>query len=135
MNNDERSERLLNQRGEVRTEVTPALSADAYGNVGADVLATPAVVGLCEQAAIRALEPHLEGSEMSVGTYIELSHQRATRMGWSIVVSATVREVTRHAIWFDIAAVDQFDDIVATGRHCRAIVDKTRFFSRLNDKK
>ena len=62
--------------GVVVVRVDSDLTADRYGNAGLAALATPALVGLFEQAAMRALEGLLAEGEGSVGSLMEIEHAR-----------------------------------------------------------
>ncbi len=63
---------------EVEIVVAPADTADALGNTGVDVLATPRLVALLELAAIRAVEAQLPAGAGTVGTRIDIRHLAAT---------------------------------------------------------
>jgi hypothetical protein len=67
--------------GEVELVVQPADTAAALGNSGVHVLATPRLVALLEQAAIRAVEGHLPPGAGTVGTRIDIRHLAATPVG------------------------------------------------------
>ena len=71
--------------GEVELVVQPADTADALGNRGVHVLATPRLVALLELAAIRAVEPHLPPGAGTVGTRIDVRHLAATPVGMRAV--------------------------------------------------
>ena len=64
-------------RQEITRQVDAAITADAMGNTGVAVLATPILVGLFEQAAATALLPHLEPGQASVGTHVDIRHLAA----------------------------------------------------------
>ena len=67
--------------GEVELVVQAADTADALGNRGVHVLATPRLVALLELAAIRAVEAHLPPGAGTVGTRIDVRHLAATPVG------------------------------------------------------
>ena len=64
--------------GEIEITVAPADTADALGNAGVHVLATPRLVALLEAAAIRAVEPALGAGAGTVGTRVDVRHLAAT---------------------------------------------------------
>ena len=45
---------------EIKRVVGASMSAEAYGNTGFPVLGTPALIGLCEEAGIKAGDPRPE---------------------------------------------------------------------------
>ena len=47
-------ESAVGREGVIVARVDPELTADRYGNEGLDVLATPALIGLFERAAMHA---------------------------------------------------------------------------------
>jgi predicted thioesterase len=116
--------------GEVDVVVQPADTADALGNAGVHVLATPRLVALLEQAAIRAVEPHLPPGAGTVGTRIDVRHLAATPVGMRAVVRATLREVDGRRLVFDIEGHDEAERIVE-GTHERFQIDQARFLARI----
>src|SRR5262245_57604060 len=88
--------------GEVVVVVEPSDTADALGNTGVHVLATPRLVALLELAAIRAVEAHLPPSSGTVGTRIDVRHLAATPVGMRATIRATLREVDGRRLVFVI---------------------------------
>lgn len=123
-------ETAVGRTGVLTVTVDEALTADAYGNTGLAVLATPALVGLCEEAAMRGLAEFLDEGERSVGTVIELEHLAPTPIRDSVTLHAEITQVEGAKVWFRLSASDSSGSI-ATGRHARFVVDDTRFRSRL----
>ncbi len=119
--------------GEVEIVVQPADTADALGNPGVHVLATPRLVALLEQAAIRAVESHLPAGAVTVGTRVNVRHLAATPVGMRARIRATLREVQGRRYVFTIEGEDGRDRIVE-GTHERAEVDRERFLARIAEK-
>jgi predicted thioesterase len=126
-------ETLVGQEGVVVERVEAALTADRYGNAGLDALATPALVGLFEQAAMRVLAGVLAAGEGSVGSVVDVTHLAPTPLGAEVTVRAKVAEVDGRQVWFVLEAEDRRETI-ARGRHSRVIVDRARF-ERLLERK
>jgi predicted thioesterase len=116
--------------GEVEVVVGPADTADALGNAGVHVLATPRLVGLLELAAIRAVERHLPPGAGTVGTRIDVHHLAATPVGMRATIRATLREVDGRRLVFDIEGQDEAERIVE-GTHERVQIDQARFLARI----
>jgi fluoroacetyl-CoA thioesterase len=116
--------------GEIEIVVQPSDTADALGNRGVHVLATPRLVALLEQAAIRAVEPHLSPGGGTVGTRIDVRHLAATPVGMRAVIRATLREVDGRRLVFDIEGYDEAERIVE-GAHERFQIDQARFLARI----
>lgn len=94
------------------------------------VLATPVLLWWAELAAMAALEPDV-GPEvapgwMSVGAAHDVRHLAPTRRGATVRVSATLVEVERAVLTFEVSAHDG-ERQVLSGTHVRGIVDRERF--------
>jgi predicted thioesterase len=116
--------------GEVEVVVQAADTADALGNAGVHVLATPRMVALLELAAIRAVEAHLPPGAGTVGTRIDVRHLAATPVGMRVTIRATLREVDGRRFVFDIEGRDEAERIVE-GTHERFQIDQARFLARV----
>ncbi|HEY7141052.1 MAG TPA: thioesterase family protein [Methylomirabilota bacterium] len=116
--------------GSIEVVVQPADTADALGNTGLHVLATPRLVSLLELAAIRAVEAHLPPGGATVGTRIDVRHLAATPVGMRATIRATLREVDGRRLVFDIEGHDETERIVE-GTHERFQIDQARFLARI----
>lgn len=112
---------------EVEEIVTQQLTADALGNKGVKVYATPYVVSLMETASQAAILPHLPPGAGSVGTTVEMKHLAATPLGMKVRAKATLVETDGKRCLFQ---VDVFDEVekIAEGRHERFIVPNLEKF-------
>jgi predicted thioesterase len=119
--------------GEVRHVVTPESFASRWGNPGIEVLATPVVVGWLEDAAIRAVQPHLDAGQGSVGTMVSMKHLAATPGGMTVTARAVVKLVDGRRVVFDVEAHDEKEKI-AEGEHERFIVNMAKFLDRVSQK-
>jgi fluoroacetyl-CoA thioesterase len=97
------------------------------------IFSTPNLVLLLEETAIEALAPFLPETQSSVGTQVNVAHSAATLLGQTVSCTATVREVDRRRILFDITATDGVDTITS-GSHERYVVDLDKFGKRLAEK-
>src|SRR3970040_731292 len=77
---------------EVEEVVTQQLTAEALGNTGVKVYATPYVVCLMENAAQAAIVSHLPPGAGTVGTTVEMKHLAATPLGMTVRAKATPGE-------------------------------------------
>jgi fluoroacetyl-CoA thioesterase len=119
---------------EVSRTVTADVTADAMGNRGVQVLATPFLIGLLENAAAGVLIPHLPPGASTVGTMVEMRHLAATPVGMTVRARATLLEGDGRRFLFQVEAWDDKDK-VAEGRHERAIVPNlARFLERVMKK-
>jgi predicted thioesterase len=104
-------------------------TATALGSGDVDVLGTPAVVALCEAAAVKAIAEALDSGRTSVGTGIHLDHVAPTPVGGLLVARAELVEVDGRTLRFAVAASDHGGE-VASGTHTRVVVDRAKFVER-----
>ena len=93
------------------------------------VLSTPAMIGLMETAAARAVAPHLAPGEITVGTRIEVDHLKASLPGARVRYWARLEGVDGRFLIFSVTA-HEGEKQIGRGRVFRAIVDLTRHGSR-----
>lgn len=94
------------------------------------VLATPAMIALMEEAAMRCVAPHIECTQTTVGGYIAASHLKPTAHGRTISATATLTAVEGRKLSFTVSASDE-EGLIGEGEHTRFIVDRERFMARL----
>jgi fluoroacetyl-CoA thioesterase len=94
------------------------------------VFATGFMIALMEWTCLRALEPHLDEGEGSVGVHVDVSHDAATPAGMTVTVDVEATEVDGRKVWFEVRAHDGIDQI-GEGYHQRAIVNWDGFNARL----
>jgi predicted thioesterase len=97
------------------------------------VLATPRLISYLERTAHYAILPFLNAEQTSVGTMVTIRHLSATPTGMQVRFRIELVEVDRRRLLFKIEAWDEVEK-VAEGEHERFIVDKARFFQRLEEK-
>ena len=91
-----------------------------------EVFATGFTVGLIEWACIRAIAPHLDPGEISLGTHVDLSHSAATPPGMEVVARVRLEEVDGRRLRFSAQARDE-REVISEGAHHRFVVDRARF--------
>jgi fluoroacetyl-CoA thioesterase len=115
---------------EIRITVTRELTADALGNKGVLVFATPFVVAFLENVSSAVLTSHSPPGGGSVGTMVEMRHLAATPVGMTVRAKATILETDGKRVLFAVEAWDEVEKI-AEGRHERFIVGNlARFLER-----
>ncbi len=115
---------------EVSLPVTPDRTADALGNPGVQVLGTPFLVGLLEQACHAVLAPHLPPGAGTVGTMVEMRHLAPTPVGLTVRARARLLEGDGRRFLFAVEAWDDREK-VAEGRHERFVLpDLAKFLAR-----
>ena len=110
------------QSAEMEVEVTKDLTTNRMGREGADVLSTPALLGLMENVSIKATEPYLPEGHTTVGYAVDgLRHLAPTPIGEKVLLKTELTEVDRNRLTFQIEAFEG-DKKVALATHKRAVV-------------
>lgn len=120
-------------KAEVRRKVTPDITARHLGSGNVEVLATPAMIALMEQAAVRAVDPLLPEGQKTVGVAVEVKHLAPTPVGMEVSARAEFIEVDGRKLLFKVEAHDEKEK-VGEGLHRRVIIDVERFASRVKEK-
>lgn len=107
--------------------------ASAFGSGLVDALATPVLVGFCEECARTMVDGLLPPGQKTVGTSIQLDHLAATPLGMRVTVTAELAEIDRRRLRFEIEANDELE-LVGRATHERFIIDADRFEARLRQK-
>ena len=94
-----------------------------------DVLATPMMIALMEEAACACLEDGLERGQTSVGTELIVAHTAASPLGAEITATATIESVSGRKIGFILTAKDKAGEI-GKGKHTRVIIDAEQFMNK-----
>ncbi len=93
------------------------------------VLATPRIVGLCEEASVRALAGHLAEGQTSVGTRVEIAHLAAVAVGSAVRAVATLDKTEGRRMVFSVSVTDGCG-LVAVGKVTRVVVTKDHFVEK-----
>ncbi|AHH18749.1 putative thioesterase [Nocardia nova SH22a] len=117
---------------EFSIEVTAADTASALGSGDVDVLATPRIVALAEEATVRAIADALSGGRTSVGTEVSVRHRRPSLPGTTLTVCARLVEVDEARLTFRVVA-RAGEVLVADGTVRRTVVDRKDFLARARD--
>lgn len=120
-------------KGEKEMVVEPEDLASFGGNEGAEVLSTPRLIHLLEEAARNAIAGVLPEGKMTVGTLINMKHFAATPLGNKVRAEALLREVDGRRLVFDVAAYDEFEKI-SEGVNERFIVSIDKFLEKVKNK-
>ena len=94
------------------------------------VLATPMMILMMENAALNAIRPYLDPGESAVGTAIDVRHLAATPVGQMVRADAEVTGVEGKRIEFKVSARDEAEEI-GNGTHRRTVIDLHAFNERL----
>ena len=95
-----------------------------------EVLATPAMLALMENAAMLAVANKLPEGASTVGGHIACSHLVPTKVGEEVEATAVLNKVEGRKLYFSVTA-KQRDTIIGEGEHLRFMIDRKRFLARL----
>ncbi|WP_294950788.1 thioesterase family protein [uncultured Eubacterium sp.] len=121
-------------KGEAMILVNSAYTAIAARSGSLEVLGTPYMIALMEKATCSACESLLDEGETTVGTAINITHDKAIGLGELIKASATLKAVDGRKLTFDVIATDSKEDIIGKGTITRFVVNGERFMSKVESK-
>src|SRR6185312_13696319 len=93
------------------------------------VLATPVMILVMENAALNAIRPFLDAAESAVGIAVDVKHLAATPVGHDVRATAEVVGVNGKRIDFKVSAIDGQEEI-GRGSHQRIVIDLQSFTER-----
>ncbi len=114
-------------------KVETADTALAVGSGSLEVLATPRLIALMENAAMNAVAPMLPEGVTTVGLRMDMHHARPSALGAEVTATATLKEIDGKRFTFSVEAV-MGDVLVGEALHVRAAVDGAKFMDRLAGK-
>jgi fluoroacetyl-CoA thioesterase len=124
----------LGTRGMFTLRVEPGHLANQFKDaILPQVLATPVMVLIMENAALNAIRSYLEPGESAVGTAINVRHLAATPVGHTVRAEAEVTAVDGKRVEFKVSAYDETEEI-GRGTHQRAVINLASFNERLASK-
>ena len=120
-----------NAAAEITEVVTEDNTAIKYASGTAPVYATPALVGLMEHAAVKAIgDPQ---GYSTVGISMNIKHTSATPVGMTVKAKAVLIDQDRRRLTFKI---EGYDDAGSVGEavHERFIIEAAPFIEKANAK-
>lgn len=107
--------------------------AKQVGSGNAAVYATPTMVALMENAAMKAVQEHLGPGLDTVGIEIDVSHIAPSPLGMRIRAEAELIGMEKKILTFRIAAYDEVE-LIGEAMHKRAIINVERFNDKVAEK-
>lgn len=104
--------------------------AATMGSGDLEVFATPAMVALMENAAMRAVAGELPEGSTTVGALMNTTHVKPSALGDTVEATAVLKEVEGRKLTFEVKAKDS-KGVIGEGTHVRYIVDKEKFLAKL----
>lgn len=116
-------------KGTASCTVSDKHTARSLRSGGLDVLATPIMVALMEEAALTSVRPYLDPGMDTVGTRLDVSHDSATPVGMRAWAESELVEIDRRRLVFKVRAFDEAGPI-GEGTHERFIVNVEKFTAK-----
>jgi len=121
----------LGAKGTATLRVQPEHLANRFKDAMLpQVLATPVMILVMENAALNAIRAFLDAGESAVGTAINVKHVAATPVGHDVRATAEVVGVEGKRVDFKVSASDGEEEI-GSGTHQRIVIDLRSFNERL----
>lgn len=114
--------------------VTEDHTAAKFGSGEVMVYATPMMIGLMENASLKAVDPHLPEGHATVGIQLDVRHLAATPVGMEVYAVAELTKVEGKKLTFKIEAFDG-EEKIGEGVHERYIIALEPFLDATNKKK
>ena len=125
----------LGAGGTSTLRVQPEHLADRFKDaILPQVLATPVMILIMENAALNAIKPFLDVGESAVGTAVDVQHFAATPAGHEVCATAEVINVEGKRVDFKVSASDGIEEI-GSGTHQRIVIDLRSFNERFAKKR
>jgi len=118
---------------EVEIEVSKTHTAAHLGSGSIAVYATPALVALMENAAVKVLEGRLPEGQTTVGGQINVRHLGATPVEMKVRARAELLEVSGRKLTFRVQAWDEVE-LIGEANHVRFIIEENKFMERVANK-
>lgn len=115
--------------GSAELVVSRADTAAAVGSGDVEVLATPRLVALCEEATTRAVEGALPSGWTTVAMRVRFDHLAPVAIGTVVRADATVHRIEGKRVVFTVSASDA-SGLVGAGRVTRVAVERDRFLAK-----
>lgn len=112
-------------------QVSSADIAQTLGTGEVPVLASSRLLTWAEAATCAAIDADLDESQTSVGTRLQLEHNRPSPLNTTVSVRADLIRVDGRLLEFEIRAEHDDGQVVGRGEVTRMVVDRQRFLERV----
>ncbi len=115
--------------GSAKLVVADVDTARALRSGEVDVLGTPRVIALVEEASVAAVADLLPAGQTTVGMRVQVDHQAPTNIGSSVAAEATLERIEGRRLTFTVSVSDHCG-LVAAGKVTRVVVDTQSFLDK-----
>ena len=105
-------------------------TAQSVGSGTLPVFATPMMVALMENAAMKAAEQLLQEGESTVGSELNIKHLRPTAIGEDVSATAVLTAQEGRKLTFSVVATDK-NGTIGEGTHVRYIINIEKFMNKI----
>jgi predicted thioesterase len=116
-------------KGEARLVVGEEDTARSLRSGQVEVLGTPRLVALLEEATVDAVDGYLDSGATTVGMRVQVDHLQPTPVGAEVLAEAYLDKIEGRRITFTVTASDS-GGLVAAGKVTRVVVDVDRFMTK-----
>lgn len=114
----------------VEKVVTEEDTAAKFGSGNIQVFATPMMIGLMENSALKAVDDELGDEYATVGIHVDIKHLAATPVGMKVKAKAKLIKIQGKKLHFEVEAYDEKNKI-GEGTHIRYIINIDEFLNRM----
>lgn len=123
----------LGMKGTVEEVVIEETTAKSFGSGGVLVYATPRMISIMENAALKAVDSNVPEGYATVGIHLDVKHLAATPIGMNVRAEAELIEIKGKKLKFKVEAFDEKDKI-GEGIHSRYIINVDDFVKGTEEK-
>ena len=115
--------------GSAKLVVADADTARALKSGDVDVLGTPRLIALVEEASVAAVADLLPAGHTTVGMRVQVDHLAPTNVGSSVAAESTLERVEGRRLTFTVSVSDHCG-LVAAGKVTRVVVETEDFLDK-----
>ena len=119
---------------EINVTVEENMTAASMKSGSLQVLATPYMIALMEQASAELCQKFLPDGISSVGTMVNIQHLAATSVGAPVCVTATLTDFDGRKASFEVVAYDNAG-VIGKGTHERFTIKVESFLKKTQERK
>lgn len=119
---------------EINVTVEKNMTAASMKSGNLDVLATPYMIALMEQASAELAQKYLPEGISTVGTMVNIAHLAATSMGASVKTVAELTDFDGRKATFKVEAYDNAG-LIGKGTHERFTIKVDSFIRKTEERK